>query len=51
MAKKRKRGKPEGVVSKGELRAEFKRAWRICGHPKKNRKCWERILKKAWSDV
>lgn len=45
------RAKPEGVVSKGELREAFREAWEKCGHPKKNRSCWRRILRQAWADV
>ncbi len=49
--RKRRQRRPEGVVSRGELREAFREAWARCGHPKRNRRCWRRILKAAWADV
>jgi len=48
---RRRERKPEGVASRSELREAFREAWEKCGHPKKNRRCWRRILRQAWSDV
>ncbi|WP_156328056.1 hypothetical protein [Pyrodictium delaneyi] len=30
---------------------EFRECWRECGHPRRNRQCWSRCMKRAWSDV
>ncbi len=48
---KRRHHKPEGVVSKSELSEAFHMAWEKCGHPRRNKRCWRRILKQAWADV
>ena len=48
---KGERRKPEGVAGRSELREAFHEAWRRCGHPRKNKRCWKMILRRAWSDV
>ncbi|MEB2836036.1 MAG: TRAPP III-specific subunit 85 family protein [Desulfurococcales archaeon] len=47
----KRRRRPEGVVSKSELSEAFHMAWEKCGHPRRNKRCWRRILRAAWADV